>query len=61
MAATPKCPPIVVRRYAKSRLYDTVAGRDLAVDDLRKWLEDGVAFGVRNSETGADIARVLLA
>ncbi len=60
VAATPKYPPIIVRRYARSRLYDTVAGRYLTVDDLRQWLKDGVAFQVRDSETGADITRVLL-
>jgi polyhydroxyalkanoate synthesis repressor PhaR len=59
--ATPKYPPIVIRRYARSRLYDTVAGRYLTVDDLRQWLKDGVAFQVRDSETGEDITRVLLA
>jgi polyhydroxyalkanoate synthesis regulator protein len=61
IAATPKYPPIIVRRYAGSRLYDTVAGRYLTVDDLRQWLTDGVAFQVRDSETGEDITRVLLA
>jgi polyhydroxyalkanoate synthesis regulator protein len=61
IAATPKCPPIIVRRYAGSRLYDTVAGRYLTVDDLRQWLKDGVAFQVHDGETGEDITRVLLA
>ena len=61
VAATPKYPPIVVRRCARSRLYDTVAGRYLTVDDLHQWLKGGVAFQVRDSETGEDITRVLLA
>jgi polyhydroxyalkanoate synthesis regulator protein len=61
VAATPLYPPILVRRYARSRLYDTVAGRYLSVDDLRQWLKDGVRFEVRDSETGHDITRVLLA
>ena len=61
IAATPKYPPIIVRRYVRSRLYDTVAGRYLTVGDLRQWLKDGVAFQVRDSETGEDITRVLLA
>jgi polyhydroxyalkanoate synthesis regulator protein len=50
-----------VRRYSRSRLYDTIAGRYLSVDDLRQWLKDGVRFEVRDSETGEDITRVLLA
>jgi polyhydroxyalkanoate synthesis repressor PhaR len=57
----PKYPPILVRRYARSRLYDTVAGRYVTVDDLRQWLREGVAFKVQDSETGEDITRVLLA
>jgi polyhydroxyalkanoate synthesis regulator protein len=61
VAATPRYPPILVRRYARSRLYDTVAGRYLSVDDLRQWFKDGVRFEVRDSETGDDITRVLLA
>ena len=61
VAATPRYPPILVRRYARSRLYDTVAGWYLSVDDLRQWLKDNVRFEVRDSETGEDITRVLLA
>jgi hypothetical protein len=57
----PKYPPVLVRRYAGSRLYDTVARRYLTIDDLRRWRTDGVAFLVRDSETGEDITRVLLA
>jgi polyhydroxyalkanoate synthesis regulator protein len=61
VAATPRYPSILVRRYSRSRLYDTIAGRYLSVDDLRQWLKDGVRFEVRDSETGEDITRVLLA
>jgi polyhydroxyalkanoate synthesis regulator protein len=57
----PKHPPILVRRYSTSRLYDTVTGRYLTVDDLRQWLREGVAFKVQDSETGEDITQVLLA
>jgi polyhydroxyalkanoate synthesis repressor PhaR len=59
--ASPKYPPILVRRYARNRLYDTVARRYLTVDDLRQWIKDGVSFQVQDSETGEDITRVLLA
>jgi polyhydroxyalkanoate synthesis regulator protein len=59
--ATPKYPPILVRRYARSRLYDTVGSRYLTVDDLRHWQREGVSFHVQDSETGEDITRVLLA
>jgi polyhydroxyalkanoate synthesis regulator protein len=52
---------ILIRRYARSRLYDTVAGRYLTVEDLRQWRDDGVVFHVQDSESGEDITRVLLA
>jgi polyhydroxyalkanoate synthesis regulator protein len=57
VAAKSKYPPILVRRYARHRLYDGVAGRYVAVDDLRQWLKDGVAFEVRDSETGEHVTR----
>jgi polyhydroxyalkanoate synthesis regulator protein len=61
MAGIPKPAPILVRRYGRSRLYDTVAGRYLTVEELRRWVEDGVSFQVQDSETGEDMTRVLLA
>jgi polyhydroxyalkanoate synthesis regulator protein len=61
MVATKPNPPILVRRYARSRLDDTVRGRYLTEEDLRRWLRDGIAFQVRDSESGEDITRVLLA
>jgi polyhydroxyalkanoate synthesis regulator protein len=53
--------PILVKRYARSRLYDTAEGRYVSVDELREWQRDGLAFCVRDAETGEDITRILLA
>ena len=53
--------PVLVRRYARTRLYDTTTGRYLTVGDLREWIRNGVAFQVRDSETGEDVTRILLA
>jgi len=53
--------PILVKRYARSRLCDTVAARYLTVAALRRWQEAGIAFVVGDAETGEDITRVLLA
>jgi polyhydroxyalkanoate synthesis regulator protein len=61
LPATPTHRPVQIRRYARSRLYDTAAGRYLTLDDLRQWLKDGVAFEVRDSETGEDLTHLLLA
>lgn len=52
---------ILVKRYARSRLYDTANGRYVSVDPLRRWAVDGVAFSVIDAETGSDVTRVLLA
>ena len=53
--------PILVKRYARDRLYDTVAGRYLNVTDLQKWMARAISFVVLDAETGEDITRVLLA
>jgi polyhydroxyalkanoate synthesis regulator protein len=53
--------PILVKRYARSRLYDTMAARYLTVATLRRWQATGVAFVVVDAETGGDVTRVLLA
>ena len=47
----------LVKRYARSRLYDTHTARYVTVDDLRSC----VSFRVIDAETGDDITRVLLA
>jgi len=53
--------PILVKRYALARLYDTGGRRYITVEELRDWQARGVAFLVRDSETGDDITRALLA
>ena len=53
--------PILVKRYGGSRLYDTAAARYVTLHDPKRWKKRGVLFEVRDADTGADIARVLLA
>jgi polyhydroxyalkanoate synthesis regulator protein len=57
----PQPEPMLVKRYARSRLYDTAALRYVTVGDLRDWLARGMPFVVRDRETGDDITTVLLA
>jgi polyhydroxyalkanoate synthesis regulator protein len=57
----PKAEPIVVKRYARSRLYDAANQRYDSLEQLRDWAARGIAFIVRDTETGADVTRVLLA
>ena len=51
----------IVKRYARSRLYDVTHGRYVTVEELREWVERGVSFAVIDAETGNDITQVLLA
>jgi polyhydroxyalkanoate synthesis regulator protein len=53
--------PILVKRYGRSRLYDTRNARYVALADLRDWQRRGIAFLVLDTETGEDVTRVLLA
>ncbi len=53
--------PILIRRYGRSRLYDTHHARYVSVEQLRQWVVSGVAFCVIDTETGEDVTRVLLA
>jgi polyhydroxyalkanoate synthesis regulator protein len=53
--------PALIKRYAGDRLYDTIAARYVTVDELRQRKARGIPFYIRDAETGADIARVLLA
>jgi polyhydroxyalkanoate synthesis regulator protein len=53
--------PIVVKRYGRSRLYDTAALRYVSVNELRRWRRNQIAFIVIDTETGHDVTRVLLA
>jgi polyhydroxyalkanoate synthesis regulator protein len=48
--------PILVKRYAGSRLYDAAEARYVTLDDLRQWQARGIRFEVRKAETGADIS-----
>ncbi len=61
LPAAPTSTPIVVPRYARSRLYDTENQRYVSVEQLVGWAAEGVAFVVLDAETGANVSRVLLA
>jgi hypothetical protein len=53
--------PRLVKRYARSRLYDTEAACYVTLTDLQAWVLAKVPFIVIDVETGADVTRVLLA
>ena len=53
--------PILVKRYDRSRFYDTVRTRYVTVEELQDWRDRGITFVVQDAETGEDVTRVLLA
>ena len=53
--------PILIKRYARSRLYDPANQRYVTVKQLRDWMTRGIPFVVRDTETGSDVTQVLLA
>lgn len=59
--STAKAELVVVKRYARSRLYDAAHRRYVTVEQLRGWAAQGIAFAVIDTESGADVTRVLLA
>ena len=61
MASPQQSNPILIKRYGRRRLYDTVHCRYLTIEDLRRWVADGIDFVVMDLESGADVTRVLLA
>jgi polyhydroxyalkanoate synthesis regulator protein len=52
--------PIIIKRYARRRLYDAAHGQYVNLDVLRDWMAKGVSFSVVDVETGDDVTRVLL-
>jgi len=61
MSAVRKLQPILVKRYVRSRLYDTANQHYISVAQLQSWANESVAFTVIDVETGLDVTRVLLA
>jgi polyhydroxyalkanoate synthesis regulator protein len=61
MRADLEIPPVLVKRYAHARLYDTAGARYVSIDELREWRREGLAFAVVDDKTSKDITDVLLA
>jgi polyhydroxyalkanoate synthesis repressor PhaR len=51
----------LIKRYARTRLYDTQEARYVTISDLREWIAKGLEFVVIDADTGDDITKVLLA
>lgn len=53
--------PIVIKKYANRRLYNTETSSYVTLDHLCEMVKDGVEFEVRDARSGEDITRQVLA
>jgi polyhydroxyalkanoate synthesis repressor PhaR len=58
--ATPGLPPVVVKKYANRRLYNTEASSYVTLDDLAAMVRQGRDFVVYDAKSGEDITRSVL-
>jgi polyhydroxyalkanoate synthesis repressor PhaR len=52
--------PIIVKKYANRRLYNTATSSYVTLEDLAKLIKDGGDFVVQDAKTGEDITRSVL-
>jgi len=52
--------PIIIKKYANRRLYNTKSSSYITLDDLSRMTRDGVDFQVLDAKTGADITHQIL-
>jgi len=52
--------PVVVKKYANRRLYNTRSSSYVTLEDLCQMVKEGVEFVVRDAKTGEDITRSVL-
>ncbi|HSC19087.1 MAG TPA: polyhydroxyalkanoate synthesis repressor PhaR [Rhizomicrobium sp.] len=52
--------PVVIKKYANRRLYNTQTSSYVTLDHLCEMVKDGIDFEVRDARTGEDITRSVL-
>src|SRR5437660_12306562 len=52
--------PVVVKKYANRRLYNTATSSYVTLDDLAKLIKEGGDFVAYDAKTGEDITRSVL-
>lgn len=55
-----EAPPVVIKKYANRRLYNTATSSYVTLDDLSKMVKHGEVFVVYDAKTGEDITRAVL-
>ena len=56
----PKGDPVVIKKYANRRLYNTQTSSYVTLDHLCEMVKEGTEFEVRDARTGEDITRSVL-
>jgi polyhydroxyalkanoate synthesis repressor PhaR len=52
--------PVVIKKYANRRLYNTASSTYVTLDDLARMVKEGTEFSVYDAKTGEDITRTVL-
>jgi polyhydroxyalkanoate synthesis repressor PhaR len=52
--------PIIIKKYANRRLYNTQSSSYITLDDLSRMTREGIDFQVLDAKTGADITHQIL-
>jgi polyhydroxyalkanoate synthesis repressor PhaR len=52
--------PVIIKKYANRRLYNTQTSAYVTLDHLSQMVKDGTEFEVRDARTGEDITRSVL-
>lgn len=52
--------PVVVKKYANRRLYNTASSSYVTLDDLARMIKEGGDFVVKDARTGEDLTRSVL-
>jgi len=53
-------PPVVIKKYANRRLYNTTTSSYVTLDHLAAMVKDGTEFVVKDAKSGEDITRQVL-
>ncbi|HZB91752.1 MAG TPA: polyhydroxyalkanoate synthesis repressor PhaR [Stellaceae bacterium] len=53
-------PPVMIKKYANRRLYNTATSSYVTLDDLSRMVKAGREFVVNDAKTGEDITRAVL-
>lgn len=52
--------PVIIKKYANRRLYDTSTSTYVTLDHLSSLVREGVEFEVRDAKSGEDLTRTVL-